>query len=361
MFQYSDRVLLNLQAGHGGSGQVSFFRTRTNSRGGPDGGDGGRGGHIVLRASTGIKNLEHFNGISKMLAPPGSPGAKQLQAGAKGKNLILELPVGTLVRNLQDEILLDLTESQEKIFLTGGKGGRGNAFFKTSVNQAPKKVQKGMEGELQKVILEFKPLNDVALLGEVNSGKSTFFNQITRAQSKVGSYPYTTLKPHLAQMTEGQTPCFLIDIPGLDSGAHKSESRGLSFLRSIQRANLLIHFVACDHHDPMASKNKIEAELEKFDKKYKDFIYSPLSQKKKIVVLSCSDRIDEQALETLKKSFKEEVLTLSCHQNKGVEELISFIEKEALVEKEASEKQNSKQATDEKQNTKENTKENKTN
>lgn len=326
MFQYNDRVRLVLAAGSGGNGCLSFYRTRTNPRGGPDGGDGGKGGNIILKASAQVKSLEHFDGINRLDAEPGLQGQKQKKSGKAGKDLFVSLPLGTLVRNEKEEILMDLPASQEKIFLDGGRGAKGNVFFKNSKNQAPKQVQIGEKGQTQRVIFELKPLIDVALMGEVNSGKSTFFNEVTNADSQTGDYPYTTLIPYLGQMEGSLSKFFLMDMPGLETGAHKRVSQGLAFIRSLQRAKLLLHFVACDCLDPLESKNKIEKEIEAFDKQAKDSFFTPLSDKKKLMVLSRSDAVSENEIKDLNKKMGKNIFVISCHSNHGVKELLSKME-----------------------------------
>ena len=327
MFQYNDRIIITLTSGSGGKGCLSFYRTKKNPRGGPDGGDGGKGGAITFKSSTQVRDLEHFKGIKKLVAQSGEPGDKQKKSGRNGKDLTVSIPVGTVVRNEKEEILFDFKQSETKEFLAGGRGAKGNAFFKSSRNQAPKQTQKGEKGQTQKVILEFKPLVDVALIGEVNSGKSTFFNKVTNADSKVGDYPYTTLIPYLGKMDFKNANVFLMDVPGLEAGAHKRVSQGLGFLRSIQRAKILLHFIVSNHFDPIESKNKIEKEIKKFDEKNKDSLFTPLSKKKRFIVLSCADTVTGEQIEELTKKMKQDVFVISSHNNQGVKELMMAIEK----------------------------------
>ncbi len=332
MFHYNDQVSLTLVSGSGGSGCLSFHRTRKQPRGGPDGGDGGKGGDLLFCSSPEVKNLDHLKKKKVFKAESGDPGSAQLKKGRDGKNLIIPIPIGVLIRDENQKILADFSSAKQVTFIQGEQGGRGNAFFKSSLNQAPRKIQKGNKGKEYKVILEFKPVIDVALIGEVNSGKSTFFNKITRAKSPVGSYPYTTLIPYLGQMTFLKEKSLLMDIPGLEQGASKKVSRGLSFLRSLQRASLLLHFVDGLHENPVTSKRKIEEEMIFFDKKYPQSFFQGLSQKKRFLVLSRIDELEESKLKGIVKQIKKEssvkVFLISTLKNKGIKELLVAIEKE---------------------------------
>ena len=242
MFHYKDQVSLILASGSGGDGCLSFYRSRTKPRGGPDGGDGGQGGSLVFVSSSKVSGFEHFKKIKKYQAEFWRSRRKTIKKRKKREDFYLNLPLGTLVRNDKGQILKDFPKAKREIFLEGGRGGRGNAFFKTSLNQAPRKIQKGEKANIQKVVLELKPLVQVAIIGKVNTGKSSFFNLVTRAKSKVASYPYTTLAPYIGKLKNFSSACFIMDIPGLEKGASQSVFKGLSFLRSLQRAELLLHF-----------------------------------------------------------------------------------------------------------------------
>ncbi len=332
MFHYDDQVSLTLVSGSGGSGCLSFHRTRKQPRGGPDGGDGGKGGDILFHSSSEVKNLEVFKKKRIFKAEAGESGSNQLKKGRDGKNLVIFIPIGTLIRNKRQEILQDFETEKQIPFIQGEQGGRGNAFFKSSLNQAPRKFQKGQKGKEHRVILEFKPIMDVAIIGETNTGKSTFFNKVTRAKSPIDSYPYTTLVPYLGKMTFRNGKIFLMDIPGLEQGAYEKVSRGLSFLRSLQRAKLLLHFVDSQSENPLASQKKIEKELESFDKKYPQSFFQKLSQKKRFLILSRIDELEEGELKNLVEKIKQrssvKVFCISSHKNKGIEELLVAIEKE---------------------------------
>lgn len=322
---------MTLVSGSGGAGCISFHKTRKIARGGPDGGHGGDGGDIILKSTTQVQNLDLIKKTKILKASSGQPGKSQLKAGQRGQDKQLSVPVGTLVRDATQQPLKDFAFPQQVVFLKGGQGGKGNAFFKSSLNQAPQKSQKGQKGKTQKVILEFKPLVDVGVIGEVNSGKSTFFNQVTRAKSPVSFYPYTTLKPHVGQIKKTKEKTFLMDIPGLAQGAHEKESKGLPFLRSLQRVKLLLHFISSDQENPEASQTKIEKELYQFDQKNKDHLFQPLSEKKKFTVITQTDKTDNTHLNKITKQLQKKnqsLFLISCHQNQGIKELLIAIEKE---------------------------------
>ncbi|MCZ0932605.1 MAG: 50S ribosome-binding GTPase, partial [Oligoflexia bacterium] len=304
MFDYKDQMSLSLSSGAGGDGAMSFFRTRKNPRGGPDGGDGGRGGAVIFVSSNKLSGFEPLKKIKKYKAGSGGKGGKQLKTGKTGADISLELPIGTLVRNAQGQILKDFVTARQEVFLEGGRGGRGNAFFKTSLNQAPRKFQKGEKGKSQQVILELKPLVDVAIIGKVNTGKSSFFNLVTKAKSKVAVYPYTTLAPHIGQLKPFSKSCFLMDIPGLERGAGKNIFKGLSFLRSLQRAKLLLNFIDSCSDSPLEDLLEIDQELQAFDKKYSENYFQKLKQKPIFYVLTKTDKLSsKRALATVVKKI----------------------------------------------------------
>lgn len=333
MFHYQDQILLKLISGSGGNGCSSFFSTRTNPRGGPDGGDGGAGGSVVFVSSPKVNGFAHLKKIKKYSAGSGGSGGKQLKKGKRGKDINLNLPIGTLVRNEKGEILKDFNTAKQEIFLEGGRGGRGNAFFKNSFEQAPKQIQKGEKGQSQKVVLEYKPLIHIAIIGKVNTGKSSFFNLVTKSKSKVASYPYTTLSPHVGQLKGALKSCFIMDIPGLEKGASKNIFKGLSFLRSIQRAEFLFHFVDSSSDGVLKDKKEIEEELKTFDKKLTEDYFGNLSRKKTFFILTKIDTLkDKSQLDHLIKKIKlkknQKIFPLSNKTKKGLKSILLAIEEE---------------------------------
>lgn len=330
MFSYNDQLPLNLMSGSGGDGCISFFSKRTNPRGGPDGGDGGAGGSLFLMSSSKYRDFEHLKRKKKYQADLGQTGGSQLKKGRKGKDFILPFPLGTLVRNHKGQILKDFPKAKKELFLKGGRGGRGNAFFKNSLNQAPRRFQKGEKGISCKVVLELKPIIQLAIIGKVNTGKSSFFNLVTRAQSKAASYPYTTLNPHIGQIKHIDKPCFLMDIPGIEKGASESPSKGLSFLRSIQRAEALLHFIDSRSKNILVDKKEIEKELRAFDNKYNECYFPNLSQRKIFVVFTKVDELKNgysfyQFIDKLKIKTNQKIFCLSNKTKQGLEELVSAI------------------------------------
>ena len=333
MFDYKDQISLSLASGSGGNGAISFYRTKKNPRGGPDGGDGGRGGSIIFASSNRFSGFEHLKKVRKYQAGAGGNGGKQLKAGKTGSDILLNFPVGTLVRNVQGQILKDFIAERQEVFLEGGRGGRGNTFFKNSLNQAPRQFQKGEKGKNQKIILELKPLIDVAIIGKVNTGKSSFFNLVTRAKSKVAVYPYTTLAPHIGQLKHLSSPYFLMDIPGLEQGASRNIFKGLSFLRSIQRAKLFLHFIDSSSESPLEDLQELSQELEAFDKNYPESYFQKLKQKPVFYILTKTDALSSKtALPTIIKKLKlkksQKVFTLSNKTKAGLKELLSQIQKQ---------------------------------
>ena len=332
MFDYQDQISLNLASGNGGDGALSFYRTRKNPRGGPDGGDGGDGGSVVLISSHNLRDFEHLKRIKKYKAGSGGKGEKQLRKGKRGEDIVLELPIGTLIRNCHGQILKDFITAKREVFLEGGRGGHGNAFFKTSVSQAPRKFQKGEKGQNLQVVLELKPLIDIVIIGKVNTGKSSFFNWVTKAKSKVSAYPYTTLAPHIGQLKHLSQPYFLMDIPGLEKGASRSVFKGLSFLRSLQRAKLLLHFIDSCSNSPLEDLFEIHQELKDFDKQYSENYFQKLTQKPLIYVLTKTDELSsrkslEEVIKKIKVKHSQKIFALSNKTKEGLKELLFHIKK----------------------------------
>ena len=260
---FLDQAKVFIRSGQGGPGQVSFRREMYVEYGGPDGGDGGRGGDIIFEAVAGLNTLIDFRYAQHFKAQRGVPGMGKNRTGAAGRDLVVKVPLGTQVLDDDREtVLLDMTEVGQKIvLLKGGMGGRGNASYKTSTNRAPRQHQPGELGSEMYVWLRLKLLADAGLLGLPNSGKSTFINQITNTKAKVGDYAFTTLTPQLGVVRHKNREFVLADIPGLIEGAADGAGIGDRFLGHIERCRVLIHLIDINGHDPADALQVIEEEL----------------------------------------------------------------------------------------------------
>jgi len=269
--KFVDESVIALRAGNGGSGCLSFLREKFVPKGGPDGGDGGRGGDVVLRATSDLNTLADFRYTRKFSAENGTGGAGRNRTGAAGKDCVILVPEGTLVfAEHTDELLVDLDKDEREFTVAvGGRGGVGNARFKSSVNQAPRRTIPGGEGDRLSVRLELQVLADVGLLGLPNAGKSTILSRISAARPKIADYPFTTLYPHLGVVDVGQGAGFVVaDIPGLIEGAADGAGLGVQFLRHLNRTRLLLHVVDINDisgDSPRLAIETIVRELEGFD------------------------------------------------------------------------------------------------
>lgn len=268
MSNFIDRVKIEVRAGHGGAGCVSFRREAYVPRGGPNGGDGGKGADIVLVADKQLGTLIDLKYQQHYYAEKGEQGRGKEQSGADGKDTIIRVPVGTIVHDAETQtVIIDLdTDGMTYIIAKGGRGGKGNAFFKTATNQAPRHSQPGEPGEEQWLFLELKLLADVGLVGFPNAGKSTLISRISAAKPKIADYPFTTLSPVLGVVKpEGRRSFVVADIPGLIENAHKGAGLGFEFLRHIERTSILLHLVDVSGivpGDPVENFQKINKELE---------------------------------------------------------------------------------------------------
>jgi len=310
-----------VKAGDGGAGCVSFRREKYVPRGGPDGGDGGRGGHIILSASSQKNTLYRFHFNQHFRAQNGRPGQGKNKHGADGADLIIELPLGTTVLDAETGgVLADLTEpGQQFVAARGGRGGFGNAHFVSSTNRAPRQAQPGQPGREVRLRLELKLLADVGLVGLPNVGKSTLISRLSAARPKIADYPFTTLIPNLGLVALDEDHSFVLaDLPGLIEGASRGAGLGLRFLRHIQRCRLLVHLLDAgriDPQKPLADLKTIRAELEAFD--------STLTAKKQIVVVNKMDLTGaDQALDLVRGSLPDgKVLGISAATGQGLDEL----------------------------------------
>jgi GTP-binding protein len=274
--KFVDEAKIRVRAGHGGSGSASFRREKYIPKGGPDGGDGGKGGDVILVANEGLNTLVDFRHARDFQAEKGQSGSGRQMTGKSGEDLIIRVPVGTEVYDLEtDSRLGDLTEhGQTLVVARGGKGGLGNVHFKSSTNRAPKQFTSGEPGEERQLLLELKVLADVGLLGFPNAGKSTFVNAVSKARPRIADYPFTTLYPSLGVVRiDGDTSFVVADIPGLIEGAAEGAGLGIQFLKHLQRTGLLLHMVELPAYegaaDPVQQVRALEKELERFDEQLK--------------------------------------------------------------------------------------------
>lgn len=259
---FVDEVRLDVAGGHGGRGAISFRREAHVPRGGPDGGDGGAGGDVVLLADRRRSTLSDFRRSRRFRAPSGAAGAGRNRSGKAGSDLVLHVPVGTLVKSADGSILGDLARAGDRFVVArGGKGGKGNARFATSTRRAPRIAEDGEEGQRLEVTLELKLLADVGIIGMPNAGKSTLLAALTRARPKIAAYPFTTLVPNLGVARVDDRELVIADIPGLIEGAHTGAGLGDRFLRHIERTRVLVHVIDASGPDPLADIRVVDAEL----------------------------------------------------------------------------------------------------
>jgi GTP-binding protein len=341
--KFIDEVKISIASGHGGAGCVSFRRESMLPRGGPDGGDGGKGGSVVLRASRHLNSLVDIRLNKKYSARPGQPGTSANCTGQDGEDLVLVVPEGTIVRNTEGEILVDMTDLAEYTLLKGGRGGKGNTFFKNSVNQAPDYAQPGEEGEALDVVLELKLIADVGIIGFPNAGKSTLISRISAARPKIADYPFTTLTPNLGVVKVGEYRAFVMaDIPGLIKGAHLGVGLGIQFLKHVERTRLFVHLIdasGMSGRDPMDDYNDINNELKMYDENNKDKEgFFPLSTRPQLVVLNKIDTLSVDAIEKLKTNFKKKTGTepfmVSAVSGKNIKEMVIELGRQVLTEEE---------------------------
>ncbi len=324
--KFIDEVTITVRSGKGGKGCVSFRRERFVPKGGPDGGDGGKGGDVIIRATSRKRTLYHFQFKRHFQAENGKPGGGSQKTGRNGKNSILEVPPGTIISDPETgKILKDLTESGDTfIAAKGGKGGLGNKRFASSTNRTPRYAQPGEPGQNITLKLELKLIADVGLIGLPNAGKSTLISRISSARPKIADYPFTTLIPKLGMvyLGEGREPFCVADIPGLIEGAHEGAGLGIRFLKHIERTRILVHLIdvsLVDHRDPLKTFNTINHELAQYRKQ--------LTDKKQIVALN---KMDMPGAPELAERFESQltempVFRISSLTGKGLSELLNFI------------------------------------
>lgn len=325
--KFIDEVQIDVVAGHGGPGVINWRREKYVPRGGPDGGNGGRGGHVYFEADEGVNTLVHFRGIKTFRAEDGEKGGSMTADGRMGEDLIIKVPPGTLIMDRNtDVVLFDLKLHGEKILVAeGGLGGKGNAYFKSSVNQAPEFAQSGLPGKELQLKLELKLLADVALIGMPNAGKSTLISRLSAAKPKIADYPFTTLEPNLGVVTLGDKSLVLADVPGLIEGAHSGKGLGVKFLKHIERCKALVHLVDCcmcvDEFEAYDQFITVRAELEKYDQ--------DLVNKREVVCLTKIDAMSEEEIERFKLFFEQQldrkVLPISASSGRNLDALVPLL------------------------------------
>jgi GTP-binding protein len=339
VMHFLDQAKIYVRSGSGGPGAVSFRREKYIEFGGPDGGDGGKGGDIVFEAVPGLNTLIDFRYTQHFRAKRGTGGSGSNRTGANATDLVIKVPIGTqlLADDEERSLLADLTEEgQRVVLLEGGMGGRGNASYKSSTNRAPRQHQPGIEGEEMWVWLRLKLLADAGLVGLPNAGKSTFLNSVTNASAKVGDYPFTTLRPQLGVVRHKGREFVVADIPGLIEGAAEGAGIGDRFLGHVERTELLLHLVDAAGEDPVEAWQVVRAELESYGE--------GLGDKPELIALSRSDLVDEERLAEIKRDMAEASgqtpFPISAPLGEGIEPLL-----DALIQRLGNEERAREEAT----------------
>ena len=322
---FVDYINLEIKSGNGGEGSSHFRREKFVAKGGPDGGDGGDGGNIFICADENLWTLYNFKYKKHFIAGDGDKGGKSRSTGANGKDIIINVPIGTIVKETKTgQILLEVLKDQEKkLLLKGGKGGQGNWNFKSPTNQAPRYSQKGKKGNKVKVTLELKILADVGIVGFPNSGKSTLLASITKSKPKIADYPFTTLKPNLGIVPYREFSSFVIaDIPGIIEGASKGKGLGHHFLRHIERNSVLLFLIPVDSTNCKKTFQTLRKEMNQYNPELLD--------KRYLIAFSKSDLLDKELfdeflIETKKNFKKTPFCIISSINNSGLEELKDMI------------------------------------
>jgi len=297
---FVDYIKIHTQSGKGGKGSSHLRREKYIPKGGPDGGDGGRGGHVIVRGNKNMWTLFHLKFKRHLKATHGGDGGKQESTGADGEDVYIEVPLGTVIRDTNsNKIIKEITAHEEEFIVAkGGKGGKGNSHFKTSTNQTPRYAQPGIEGEERDITLELKILADVGLVGFPNAGKSTLLSVITAAKPKIADYEFTTLKPNLGIVKYRDFKSFVVaDIPGIIEGAAEGRGLGHRFLRHIERNSTLLFLIPADADDIVNEYHILEDELRRYNPELLD--------KDRIIAISKSDMLDEELKQEINSSIKE--------------------------------------------------------
>ncbi|MCU0414030.1 MAG: GTPase ObgE [Ignavibacteriaceae bacterium] len=321
---FVDYALIEVSSGNGGDGAVTFRREKYVPKGGPSGGDGGNGGNVIIIANTNLHTLLDFRYKKKYIADNGDSGGNSLKDGKSGSDVIIRVPVGTIVKDSEtEELLFDLdVDGKEVILVKGGKGGKGNSKFATPTNQTPRFAEDGKPGEHKKVILELKLIADVGLVGFPNSGKSTLISKISAAKPKIADYPFTTLKPNLGIVKYKDFQSFTVaDIPGIIEGASEGKGLGHQFLRHIERTGIILFLIDITSENYQNDFNILMNELKIYSSK--------LIQKKMFVSLSKADLVDPERLKEVSrfkfKGIKEKPLIFSSVSGYGLDKMMDIL------------------------------------
>ena len=321
---FIDYAEIFIKAGDGGNGAVSWRKEKFVPKGGPAGGNGGNGGSVIFKADQNLHTLLDFRYNRKYLAENGVPGGKSLKDGKSGKDIIVKVPVGTIIKERERDIVLaDLSENgQEFVVAKGGKGGKGNSNFATATNQAPRFAEPGRPGEELYVVLELKLIADIGLVGFPNAGKSTFISSVSAAKPKIADYPFTTLQPNLGIVNYKEYKSFTVaDIPGIIEGASDGKGLGLQFLRHIERTKILLLLIDITSEDIQKEYNTLLNELEAYS--------SELSKKEKIVAVSKADLVDEKEIKKISKkklkNYEGPLFVFSSVSRVGINNILDYL------------------------------------
>ena len=313
-----DHARIHVVAGHGGAGSVSFRREKYVPKGGPDGGDGGRGGSVILRVDPHVRTLLDCREQPRYRAESGRSGAGSNRSGRNGEDLVIRVPKGTVVKDAESgEIVADLVRSGDAfVAATGGRGGRGNARFATATHQAPRRAEPGGEGDERRLDLELKLIADVGLVGLPNAGKSTLLSRISRARPKIADYPFTTLEPNLGIVSLDEERQFVVaDVPGIIEGAHEGRGLGIQFLRHLERTRALAVLIDVTAPDPRAERDLLLREMNEYGRSF--------AEKPRVDVLTKSDLIPPEARAGASmQAGLPEARLISAHSGDGVRELL---------------------------------------
>ncbi|MFH2037300.1 MAG: GTPase ObgE [Candidatus Zixiibacteriota bacterium] len=318
---FIDYVEIEVKAGNGGHGCISFRREKYISKGGPDGGDGGRGGDIIFKADSNLTTLMDFRYKKFYKAENGKPGEGALKSGKAAESIIIRVPIGTIVKDLENNnIIADLNEANQEILIAqGGRGGRGNNHFKSPTNQAPRNAEDGRNGQAFKLSLELKLLADVGLVGLPNAGKSTMLARLSAARPKIANYPFTTLIPNLGIVHLREFKSFVMaDIPGIIEGASAGKGLGIQFLKHIQRTKLIVYLIDCFVDDPVETLTTLRNELESFDKSLLD--------RPSLIVLNKVDLLNDEDKDVISRKYGDDYIVYSAVSGFGEKILLQRIE-----------------------------------